>query len=389
MPSMIIQGPKIYTDSETISNGALLIKDGKINKISSSRDSIAGFSRELFNFPSNYSLIPGRIDLHTHGVAGVDVMDATPESLHTITHMLAKEGTTSFLATTMSMPVEAITAAVKNVAEFMQKENHRGARILGLHLEGPFIAESKMGAHQHDYLLKPDVALMRQWLLLANGMIKLVTLAPELEGADALIAYLVELGVVPSIGHSNASCATACKAIDKGCRHITHLFNAMSGLHHRSPGVALAALERSVLAEIIADGEHVSWEILKFVMRIKGQHELCIVTDSMRAKCMPAGEYELGGQKVQVTQQSARLEDGTLAGSVLTMAQAVKNLIEHQICNLNEAIFLSSVNPAKQLGVFDEVGSITPGKWADLVVIDESYRVVMTLCRGKIAYNED
>ncbi|MBP9726498.1 MAG: N-acetylglucosamine-6-phosphate deacetylase [Gammaproteobacteria bacterium] len=386
MHSIIIQGPKIYSDSGIISDGTLLIENGKIDKILSSRDSIAASSSELFNFPSNYSLIPGRIDLHTHGVAGVDVMDATPESLHTITHMLAKEGTTSFLATTMSMPVEAINAAVKNVAEFMQKENHRGARILGLHLEGPFIAASKMGAHQHDYLLKPDVALMQQWQLLANGMIKLVTLAPELEGADALIAYLVELGVVPSIGHSNASCGTACEAIDKGCRHITHLFNAMSGLHHRSPGVALAALERSVLAEIIADGEHVSWEILKFVMRIKGQHELCIVTDSMRAKCMPAGEYELGGQKVYVTQQSACLEDGTLAGSVLTMEQAVKNLIEHQICNLHEAIFLSSVNPAKQLGIFNEVGSITPGKCADLVVIDENYRVVMTLCRGKIAY---
>ncbi len=385
MQSMIIQGPKIYSDSGIISDGTVLIENGRISECRGDRL----VAQADFKFPSTYSLIPGRIDLHTHGVAGVDVMDATPESLHKMANMLAKEGTTSFLATTMSMPVEAITAAVKNVAAFMKNDNHRGARILGLHLEGPFIAESKMGAHQHDYLLKPDVTLMQHWQLLANGMIRLVTLAPELKDADALIACLVELGIVPAIGHSNASYTTACAAIDKGCRHITHLFNAMSGLHHRSPGVALAALERSVLAEIIADGEHVSWEMLKFVMRIKGQHELCIVTDSMRAKCMPAGEYELGGQKVHVTEQSACLEDGTLAGSVLTMEQAVKNLIEHHICDLNEVIFLSSVNPAKQLGIFDEVGSITPGKWADLVVVDENYRVVTTICRGEIAYIAD
>ena len=148
----------------------------------------------------------------------------------------------------------------------------------------------------------------------------------------------------------------------------------------------MAALERPVLAEIIADGEHVAWEMLKFVMRVKGQHELCVVTDSMRAKCMPAGQYDLGGQKVNVTQESARLEDGTLAGSVLTMSQAIQNLIQHNICDLNTAIFLSSINPAKQLGIFDETGSIAPSKWADLVVLDENYQVVMTMCRGKVVF---
>ena len=405
MNSLLISGPKIYADlaniSTSISDGILVIEHGKIHDIqhgkihdvsssqekihdvSSSRGTTAGSSYE---FPSNYSLIPGRIDLHTHGVAGVDVMDATPEALRIMTNKLAKEGTTSFLATTMSMPVDKISAAIENVAKFICDENNTGARILGLHLEGPFIAESKMGAHQHDYLLMPDVALMRQWQSLANGFIKLVTLAPELKGADALIQCLLELNIVPSIGHSNASCQIALNAIDQGCRHITHLFNAMSGLHHRHPGVALAALERPVLTEIIADGEHVSWEMLKFVMRIKGQHELCVVTDSMRAKCMPAGQYDLGGQKVNVTTESARLEDGTLAGSVLTMTQAIQNLIQHNICDLSAAIFLSSINPAKQLGIFDEVGSITPGKRADFIVLDADHHVVMTVCHGQVVY---
>lgn len=383
MPSIKIQGLKIFTESGVIPDGALFVEHGKIKEIGIVSENAV----QVLKFPSNYSLIPGRIDLHTHGVAGADVMDASLEALHVMTTMLAKEGTTSFLATTMSMPTKAISAAIKNVISFMRYENNVGARILGLHLEGPFIAASKMGAHQHDYLLLPDVALMRDWQSLAQGEIKLVTLAPELNQADALIACLIELNIIPAIGHSNASCEIACAAIDKGCRHVTHLFNAMSGLHHRSPGVALAALERAVLAEIIADGEHVAWEMLKLVMRIKGQHELCVVTDSMRAKCMPVGEYDLGGQKVYVTQESARLEDGTLAGSVLTMDQAVKNLINHDICDLSTAIFLCSINPAKQLGVFNEVGSIAQGKWADLVVLDENYHVIMTICRGEIVYN--
>lgn len=386
MNSMSIAGLKIYSDSGIIDGGIIFIENGRISECKSASSVRV---RADFTFPSNYSLIPGRIDLHTHGAAGVDIMDANPDALRIMANVLAKEGTTSYLATTMSMPIEKINAAIDNVAQFMRDENNIGARILGLHLEGPFIAESKMGAHQHDYILKPDVALMRHWQMLAKGAIKIVTYAPEIQGADALLKCLLELNIVPSIGHSNASCETALEAIKKGSQHITHLFNAMSGLQHRHPGVVLAALESHVLAEIIADGEHVSWEMLKFTMRVKGHHELCVVTDSMRAKCMPVGCYDLGGQKVNVTTESARLEDGTLAGSVLTMSRAIQNLIQYNICDLSTAIFLSSINPAKQLKIFDEVGSISLGKWADLVVLDESYNVVMTLCRGQVAYKSN
>jgi N-acetylglucosamine-6-phosphate deacetylase len=380
--SLIIHGPKIYADSGIIADGVLLIEEGRIHACRGDRS----IAEADVTFPSTYSLIPGRIDLHVHGIAGVDVMDATPAALTTMSRMLAQEGTTSFLATTMSMPVEAISAAIENVRRFMENKHHTGARILGLHLEGPFIAPDKMGAHQGEYLLPPDVELMRKWQTLAAGAIKLVTLAPELTGADSLIACLMALGIVPSIGHSNASHSVALEAIHQGCRHITHLFNAMSGLHHRSPGVALAALESHALAEIIADGEHVSWEILKFVMRVKGPHELCVVTDSMRAKCMPDGKYLLGQQDVFVKQGAARLADGTLAGSVLTMEKAVQNLLTQGICDLPQSIHLCSINPAKQLGIFDKTGSIAPGKWADVVVLDEKQHVVMTVCQGEIIW---
>lgn len=383
MASLLIQGPKIYTE-HVIEEGILSIEEGRINEIISTND--AASYQEIIKFPTSYSLIPGRIDLHIHGVANVDVMDATPQALSTMSKMLAQEGTTGFLATTMSMPIENISAAIKNVADYMQSPHEVGARILGLHLEGPFIAADKMGAHQGEYLLPPDIELMKTWQTLAKGAIKLVTLAPELLGAEALIQCLHELNIVASIGHSNATFSEAQHAIDQGCQHVTHLFNAMSGMNHRAPGVALAALQNKVLCELIADGQHVAWEMLKFVMRVKGQHELCTVTDSMRAKCMPPGQYFLGDQEVFVSNVDARLADGTLAGSILTMEKAVQNLLEHDICDLMQSIYLSSINPAKQLGIFEQVGSIAPGKWADLVVLDENYRVMMTICRGKIIF---
>ncbi len=396
MSRLLIKGPKIYAEDGVIENGCLEIVDKKISVLKQDwAPSFAGvtlasesqnFYKNEFKFPSNYSIVPGRIDLHVHGVAGVDVMDATPEALITMSQMLAREGTTSFLATTMSLSVEEIENAIKNVAYTMQHYLFTGAHVLGLHLEGPFIAPSKMGAHEGEFLLKPNVDLLRKWQTLASGAIKLVTLAPELEEAAALIACLQELNIVPAIGHSNASYAQAQQAIDQGCKHITHLFNAMSGLNHRSPGVALAALQNKILCELIADGHHVAWDMLKFVMRVKGQHELCLVTDSMRAKCMPDGQYSLGHQDVIVGQGSARLADGTLAGSVLTMDKAVQNLLQHGICDLSQSIYLCSINPAKQLNIFDEVGSISLGKWGDIVVLDENYSVVLTSCRGEIVF---
>ncbi|MCD8542900.1 MAG: amidohydrolase family protein [Gammaproteobacteria bacterium] len=208
------------------------------------------------------------------------------------------------------------------------------------------------------YLLDPNIALIREWQTLANGAIKLLTFAPELNNSDQFINCLQTLNIIPAIGHSNATFQEAEVAIKRGCKHITHLFNAMSGLHHRYPGVALSAFQHDILCELIADGHHVSWDMLNFVVQKKGCHELCLVTDSMRAKCMPDGEYRLGEQKVYLKNSQAKLEDGTLAGSVLRMQDAVKNLIQQNICTLKESIFLSSINPAKQLGLFNKIGSI-------------------------------
>lgn len=383
MTSLLIQGPSLYTESEIIENASLSIHDDSIDAFFACHDNYSN----SFSFPSSYAIVPGYIDLHVHGVAGVDVMDATPTALNTMSQMLAREGTTSFLATTMSMPIPDIYSAIKNIASYLQAPHENGAEILGIHLEGPFIAPDKMGAHQKKYLLDLNIPLIREWQTVANGAIKLLTFAPELNNSDEFIDCLRTLNIIPAIGHSNATFQQTENAIKRGCKHITHLFNAMSGLHHRHPGVALSALQNDILCELIADGHHVSWDMLNFIMQKKGFHELCLVTDSMRAKCMPDGEYRLGEQKVYLKNSSAKLEDGTLAGSVLSMQHAVKNLIEQKICTLQESIFLSSINPAKQLGLFNTIGSIAIGKRADIVILNEQYDVVMTIRGGKILYN--
>ena len=383
MTLLLIQGPTLYAENEIIENAFLSIHDECVEAFSACHENYSN----IVTFPASYSIVPGYIDLHVHGVGGVDVMDATPEALKTMSEMLVREGTTSFLATTMSMPISKIYAAIKNVASYMQKTDENGAEILGLHLEGPFIAADKMGAHQKNYLLEPNIPLIREWQTLANGAIKLLTFAPELNNSNEFIDYLHRLNIIPAIGHSNATFQQAENAIKRGCKHITHFFNAMSGLHHRHPGIVLSGFKNHILCELIADGHHVSWDMLNFVIQKKGLDELCLVTDSMRAKCMPDGEYLLGEQKVCVKNSSATLENGTLAGSVLRMQDAVKNLIQQNICTLQESIFLSSVNPAKQLGLFNKIGSIAIGKQADILILNEQYDVVMTIVRGKILYS--
>ncbi|GAC91472.1 N-acetylglucosamine-6-phosphate deacetylase [Anoxybacillus flavithermus NBRC 109594] len=338
---------------------------------------------------SRYYLVPGFIDLHIHGAFGADVMDATAEALQTIASRLPEEGTTSFLATTMTAPAEQIEQAVENVANYMQTYNVPGqSEILGIHLEGPFLSPKRAGAQHPSNIIEPNIALFQRWQQKANGAIRLVTLAPEENHGLALVSYLKEHGIIASIGHSNAGYEQVTEAIRAGVTHATHLFNGMSGIHHRKPGVALAVLmHEEVVCELIADGVHVVPEMVRFAYRNKGKEGLIMITDAMRAKCLGEGEYELGGQRVIVRDGKAMLSDGTLAGSVLTLKQAVQNVIDFTGCTLEDAIYMASTTPAKQLGVFDRKGSIRVGKDADLVVLNEKHEVVMTICRGKLAYD--
>lgn len=369
-----LTGLMLYLENHILTNASVAIENGKIASITEHAE------RER----PRYRCLPGRIDLHIHGACGVDVMDATPQALNTLCRYLPQEGTTGYLATTMSMPETSILAALCNIANYTHTF---GARILGAHLEGPFIAPQKAGAHSLDHIRLPDTTLFDAWQTYAKGLIRLVTVAPELEGALDFISHLTQQNVIASLGHTHASYAEAIAGIDHGCRHATHLHNAMTGLDHRQPGAALAILERNtVLAELIADGIHVSPDILRFAYHVKGREQLCLVTDSMRAKCMGEGTFELGQQVVTVQNGHARLADGTLAGSVLSMDDACHNMLSFKACDLMDLTYLCSINPAKQLGIFSETGSIAVGKDADLIILDEQNRLCATYCKGVLCY---
>ncbi|GBF10196.1 N-acetylglucosamine-6-phosphate deacetylase [Tepidibacillus sp. HK-1] len=387
----IISNVTIFKQDEKIENGYIRIENGIILEI----DEMDKFQNtdniEVIQLSNDYKLIPGAIDLHIHGAAGADTMDATFEAIETIASALPKEGTTGFLATTITKEKEEIEQALINVANYMRTENRSGkAEVLGVHLEGPFISSKRAGAQPPHAIIEPDVELFKKWQTISGNHIKLVTLAPERKGGLELTAYLRETGVVTSIGHSDAIYQEVVEAIKVGVTHATHLFNGMRGLHHREPGVVGAVLlHDQVKAELIVDGIHVRPEMVKLVFQQKGKEGVVLVTDAMRAKCLGKGIYQLGGQEVFVDDQQASLKDGTLAGSILKMKDAMKNMMNFTDCTLEDVIHMSSINPAKQLNVFDRKGSIKVGKDADLVLLDKNNQVVMTFCRGELAYNRE
>lgn len=384
----IYSGMQILLNREWHKGKAVVVDDGTISAIISDAEIKHYMPVEHVTYAQENYLVPGFIDCHIHGAGGSDVMDGTLDALTTISGCLAKEGVTSFLATTMTGDSHDIEAALK-IIPHAQQENV-GAEILGVHLEGPFIAREKMGAQMGEKTREPDIDLFKKWQQLSGNNIRLVTLAPELKHAKTFIHALCEMEVVASMGHSNATYAEAEQAITVGCSYATHLFNAMRGLHHREPGVVGAALlSDSVAAEIIADGEHLHPAIYPLALKMKGHEKLLLVTDAMRAKCMPDGDYDLGGQCVTLKNHTVSLQDGTLAGSVLTMPQAIRNIMQFTDCSLADAIAMASTNPAQQLKVYDRKGSIDIGKDADLVVLDAELNVQLTVCRGVVVYDFD
>ncbi|MDP4163288.1 MAG: N-acetylglucosamine-6-phosphate deacetylase [Bacillota bacterium] len=339
--------------------------------------------------PKEHIVVPGFIDIHIHGVAGADTMDATPEALSTIAAALPSEGTTSFLATTITQKQSNIEQALKNIADYSLKSNTPGhAELLGIHLEGPFINAKRAGAQPKEHILKPDIALFKRWQHFSNHQIKLVTLAPEMENGLDMIAFLKKEGVIASIGHTDADYAAVQAAVEAGARHVTHLFNGMKGMHHREPGTAGAALLFNELTiELIADGLHIAPEMVRLILACKGVDSTILITDSMRAKCLKNGIYDLGGQSVSSIDGKALLPDGTLAGSLLKMNEALRNILAFTPLSLWDAVQMVSVNPAKQLGLFSKKGSITPSKDADIVILDEHFEVQRSFCRGKQAFS--
>lgn len=378
---MIISGPKVYLENEMLLHGAVVINNEFIEKISDQP-----IKTDALVFPDTYHLVPGFVDLHVHGVNDCDVMDASVTALNGISEALAAEGTTAFLATTMTSSIPAIENALVAVRDAMARPAV-GAKILGVHLEGPFISAKKAGAQNADHVLKPNEQHIQHWQDLSANAIKLVTLAPELSNSVEFIRYLKKQHIIAAMGHTDATYAETMNAIHAGCDYATHVFNAMRGIHQREPGAVTAALlSESVWTELIVDGVHLHPAIIEMILKLKTADKMVLVTDAMRAKCLHDGCYELGGQEVIVKDHVARLTDGTLAGSLLTMPNAIANMLQFAKCDLLSAIKMASANPARILNIYDKKGSIAPGKDADLVVLDEQFNVVLTVAEGRIIY---
>ncbi|WRP05877.1 N-acetylglucosamine-6-phosphate deacetylase [Rossellomorea aquimaris] len=385
---LLILDGHIYGEDTVYEKGYIKIENGMITEMGERSQLTNTEEYKVISLPHGYSVVPGMIDIHIHGVNGADTMDATREALDTMTGTLPKEGTTSFLATTMTEASGAIEKALKATADYMSDQQRGGqAEILGLHLEGPFINSDKAGAQPLNRIQKPNVEVFKNWHALSGENIKLVTLAPELDDEYELIRYLKENGIVASVGHSSATYDQVGEAIDAGLSHVTHLFNQMSGLHHREPGIVGASfLRKELMVELISDGIHVRPEVVQLAFNQITDERLILITDSMRAKCLKNGQYDLGGQMVTVKDGKALLDEDTLAGSVLKMKDAFTNIQEFTTGDMRSAIKMTAENPARQLNVFDRKGSLAPRKDADIVILDENKDVYTTICKGKIAY---
>ena len=362
---------------------SLLIKDGKIRFIGK-LDKEEG----LVELDDDKIVVPGFIDEHIHGAAGSDAMDGTIGDLEKIACAIAKEGTTAFLATTMTQSKENIDKALKNVNDYMKLEKVDGAKVLGVHLEGPFISLKHVGAQPIEFVQEPTVANFKHYEEASGNNIKLVTLAPEVEGAMDLVKYLASKGIVASIGHSDATYNDCLNAIKNGASNVTHTYNAQKGLHHREIGVVGSAMLFDELnCEAICDGIHLSAPAIKLLVKNKKDDKFTLITDAMRAKHMPDGVSELGGQTVYVKGDEARLADGTLAGSVLKMNRAIANVMKFTDLPLEKVVSFATINPAKNLHVFDLMGSIEVNKYANFAIIDKDVNVYQTIREGKIIFN--
>lgn len=379
MNAIYLQPHRIITPGGIVEDTAIVIRDGVIAQIGPS-DALPRPTGASVLDADGLTLAPGFIDLQLNGAFGCDFTD-DPETIWEVARRLPRYGVTSFLPTIITSPPDAIAQA-QEVLRKGPPDGFLGATPLGLHLEGPFLNPGKRGAHNPAHLRLHDIGLIRDWS--PEQGVRLVTLAPELQGADKVIAALLERGVIVSAGHSMATYEQGTTAFNAGISYSTHLFNAMPPLDHREPGLPLAALDQPrVTTGIIADGIHVHPAMVALAWKLKGQQHLNLVTDAMAALGMPPGQFMLGDHRVISDGKSARLPDGRLAGSVLSLDEAVRNLIAFTGCNLEEAIATVTSTPARLLNMG---ASIEPGQPANLVLLNSSLEVVATIVQGEVCY---
>ncbi|ATD31536.1 N-acetylglucosamine-6-phosphate deacetylase [Macrococcoides bohemicum] len=376
MMRYVIKSKNIFTE-EGIVDGYIIINNNKIENVQSG--SYSG-GDSVYDYQNAY-ILPGFIDIHIHGGYGEDAMDASFEGLKHLSKSLLSEGTTSFLPTTMTQSNENIIQALQNIKN-VHNDEYEGSEILGVHLEGPFISEEKIGAQNPKYVQQPNVEQLKTFQEQSGNLIKIITFAPEKEGAKEMIESFPE--IIFSIGHSAATYEQAEQAVANGARHITHLYNGSSGFQHRKPGVVGMALTNdNIHTELIVDGLHAHPASVKLAITAKGNEKFYLITDAMRAKGKPDGVYDLGGQAVIVKDGEARISSGALAGSVLKMNHGLKQLLEYSGKDLSELWRVTSLNQAIALNIDNNKGSIKEEKDADIVILDENFEVISTIKSGK------
>jgi len=380
MANKVIDNVRIAHSGNQTEPGVVWIKGGIIERIdtgalASPHD---GYERVDGN---GCLLIPGMIDVHIHGANGFDLMDGSEESIQQVSRACAATGCTAFLATSVSSSLEDLTTMIRSVKRVVGHE--AGARVAGLHLEGPYLNPKRKGMQNEKFLRHPDLEEMELLFREAEGLIRMVTIAPELPGGMELISYLKEKDVVIAIAHSDATYEEAKLAFEAGASHVTHCFNGMRPIHHRDPGLVVAAFEEEhVSVQAIVDGIHLHPAIVRMMHRLKGADGMVLITDALQAMGLGDGEYVFGGHQVQVVNSVARLKDGTLASSTVTMNEALRLAAEAGI-PLHDAVLMATATPARILGLH-QLGSIVAGFDADLALLNDRFEVQWTMIRGEM-----
>ncbi|MFZ0456337.1 MAG: N-acetylglucosamine-6-phosphate deacetylase [Ignavibacteriaceae bacterium] len=381
---LALSGGNIVTPFRIIKNGTLLIEDGKISELGKSIDKSILKNYKIIDV-SEKIICPGFVDLLVHGGAGFGFADNTDESIEKISSYLLQYGSTTVLASLFAKPEQLLLEDLNRVADYIEK--HPDSNIRGIHMEGPFLNKKFKGAMNEDYLWNPSAEAWNKIWKASRGHIKIMTIAPELEGSVEVMQSAAKEGIVLSIGHSMATYDEVENAIDNGAAHVTHIFNAMKAFHHRTPGVILGALLHNELKiELIADTLHVHPAVMELLLKLKGASGIILVSDSIRAGGMHEGEYEFADQKIYMKEKKAYLEDGTLAGSTLTLNMAVKNMVESAGAKITEAVRMASLNGIKVLDLDHKKGILAVGKDADIVVLNKDYEVELTLLNGNVVY---
>ena len=408
MPVTAIYASRIFTPQEQLADSVILTENGRITAIGH-RDEVKIPPGAIDYVAAGMTVVPGFVDVHIHGAGGHDVMEATPAALDCITSTVARYGTTSILATTVTASVDETCRSLQGIAEYIRAHEKReniepniqpnversaeqqspapgaadlAAEILGIHLEGPFISKARRGVHPPDAIARPSVEILEKFRAASDGLIRIITLAPEIPGALDLIRYAVSHGIVAAIGHTDANFEQTQAAIQAGARHSVHFYNAMRPFSHRDPGVIGAILtEPDVTAEVIADGIHVAGPAIQVLLGTKGFDTVLLASDATAATGMPDGNFRLGNFEVIVKDGVCRNAEGKLAGSTLTLDRALRYIVALGV-PLLDAVRMATILPARRISLAGKKGILAVGADADLVVLTPDLRVVGTMTRG-------